>query len=178
MERRATPRATVIQKAVDLVAQYDRFVATVKERAASFSGNATGVNHSIEADFEALHVMLEQRKNVLLAEVQEEMVSSRENDIIELETKQRNIHSSLQQLRQLAIQKSLSDDNKCYQQLLAELTEAKQKLKETSDKFQIKFEAFLKPLANKIANYGQVVCGRGKKGIVISLYGYIMLLYY
>ena len=157
-------RATVIQKAVDLVAQYDHFVATVKERAASFSGNAAGVNYSIEAEFEALHAMLEQRKNDLLAEVQEEMISSRENDIIELETQQRIIHSSLQQLRQLAIQKSLSDDNKCYQQLLAELTEAKKKLKETSDKFQIKFEGFLKPLANKIANYGEVVSGRGKKG--------------
>ena len=160
-------RTTVIQKSSDLISQYDHFLAAVKERAASFLGNAAGVNRSIEADFEALHVMLEQRKKVLLAQVQEEMTASRENDIIELEAKQRKMHSSLKQLQQLAVSQGLlSEDNECYQHLLAELTEAKQKLKETSDMFQIKFEGFLKPLAGKIANYGQVVSGRGKRGRV------------
>ena len=159
-------RATVIQKAADLISQYDHFLTAVKERAASFSANAASVNHSIEADFEALHVMLEQRKKVLLAQVQEEMTASRENDILELEAKQRKMHSSLQQLQQLVVQGLLSEDNECYQQLLAELTEAKQKLKETSDKFQIKFEGFLKPLAGKIANYARVVSGRGNRGKV------------
>ena len=71
---------------------------------------------------------------------------------------------SLQQLQQLAVQGSLSEDNKCYQQLLTELSEAKQKLKDTSDKFQIKFEGCLRPMASKIANYGEVVSGRGRKG--------------
>lgn len=160
-------KVTVVQKASDLISQYDHFLAAVKERAASFSSNAASLNHSIEADFEALHVMLEQRKNVLLAQVQEEMTASRENDILELEAKQRKMHSSLQQLRQLAVSQGLlSADNECYQHLLAELTEAKQKLKETSDKFQIKFEGFLKPLAGKIANYGQVVSGHGKRGTI------------
>lgn len=157
-------RTTVIQKAADLVSQYDHFFAAVKERAASFSGYATSVNRSIEADFEALRVMLEHRKNVLLAEVREEMTASRENDILELEAKQRNMHSSLQQLQQLGVRGLLSEDNKCYQQLLNELSEAKQKLKETSEKFQIKFEGFLKPLASKIANYGQVVSGGVNRG--------------
>ena len=154
-------RTTVIQKAADLISQYDHFLTAVKERAASFSANAASVNRCIEADFQALHVMLEQRRKVLLAQVQEEMTASRDSDIHELEARQRNMHSSLQQLEQLAM---LSEDNKCYQQLLNELTEAKQKLKETSDKFQMKFEGFLKPLASKIANYGQVVSGRGRSG--------------
>ena len=55
--------ATVIQKAADLVSQYssqyDHFFAAVKERATSFTGNSTSVNRSIEADFEAVRVMLE-----------------------------------------------------------------------------------------------------------------------
>ena len=154
--------ATVIQKAADLVSQYDHFFAAVKERATSFTGNATSVNRSIEADFEAVRVMLEQRKNVLLSEVRNEVNASRESNIFELEAKQRNMHSLLQQLQQLAVQGLLTEDNKCYQQLLNELSEAKQKLKETSDKFQIKFEGFMKPLATKIASYGQVVSGCGK----------------
>ena len=75
------------------------------------------------------------------------------------------MHSLLQQLQQLAVQGLLTEDNKCYQQLLNELSEAKQKLKETSDKFQIKFEGFMKPLVTKIASYGQVVSGCGKGDI-------------
>lgn len=168
-------KVTVYQKAEDLVSQYDHFFAAVKERAASFSGNAASVNYSIEADFEALHVMLEQRKNVLLAKVQEEVAATRECDtLLELEAKQRNLHYSLQQLQQLTVQGLLSEDNNCYQRLLTELSEAKQNLKETSDKFQIKYEAWLKPLANKIANYGEVVSGCGKRGkeciILMMLY--------
>jgi len=155
---------TVVQKAADLVSQYEHFFAALKERAASFSGNATSVSHSIEADFETLHVMLEQRKNILLAELQNEVAATRENDIFELEATQRNMRYSLQQLQQLAVQGSLSEDNKCYQQLLTELNEVKQKLKDTSDKFQIKFEGCFRPIASKIANYGEVVSGRGKKG--------------
>jgi len=154
----------VVQKAEDLVSQYEHFFAALKHRAASFSGNATAVSRSIEADFETLHVMLEQRKNILLAKVQDEVAASRENDILELEATQRNIRYSLQQLQRLAVQGSLSEDNKCYQQLLTELSEAKQKLKDTSDKFQIKFEGCLRPMASKIANYGEVVSGRGRKG--------------
>lgn len=157
-------KTTVIQKAEDLVSQYDHFFATVKERAASYYGNAASVSRSIEADFEALRIMLEQRRNALLAEVQEEITASRGSDIFELEAKQRNMHSSLQQLQQLAAQGLLAEDNRCYQQLLNELSEAKQKLKETSDKFQIKFEGFLKPVASKVANYGQVVCGCERRG--------------
>lgn len=157
-------RTTVIQKATDLIYQYDHFFAAVQERAASFSRSTASVEQSIEEDFEALHVMLEQRKNVLLAEVQEELNASRENDMFELEAKQRNMHSSLQQLQQLAVQGLLSEDNECYQKLLNELSEAKLKLKETSDQFQIKFEGFLKPLASTITSYGQVVCGRDKRG--------------
>ena len=155
---------TVIQKAEDLVSQYDHFFATVKERAASFYSNAASVSRLIEADFEALRIMLEQRRNALLAKVQGEITASRGSDIFELEVKQRNMHSSLQQLQQLAVEGLLSEDNRCYQQLLSELSEAKQKLKETSDKLQIKFEGFLKPVASKVANYGQVVCGCERRG--------------
>lgn len=155
----------IIQKTADLVSQYDHFFAAVKERATSFTGNATSVNRSIEADFETLRVMLEQRKNVLLSEVREEVNTSRENDIFELEAKQRDMHLSLQRLQQLAVHSLLTEDNKYYQQLLNELSEAKQKLKETSDKFQIKFEGFMKPLATKISSYGQVVTGCGNRGM-------------
>ena len=153
-----------LQKAADLVSQYDHFFAAVKERATSFTVNAASVNRSIETDFEALRVMLERRKNLLRSEVREEINASRENDIFELEVKQRNMHSSLQQLQKLAVQGTLSEDNKYYQQLLSDLSEAKHKLKETSDKFQIKYEGNTKPLATKIANYGQVVSGRGRAG--------------
>lgn len=155
---------TVIQKAADLVSQYEHFFSAVKERAASFSGNASSVKRSIKADFEALYVMLEHRKDALLAVVQDKMTTSRENDIFELEARQRHIRSTLQQLQQLAVQGLLTEDDKHYQQLLTELNGAKQKLKETSDKFQIKFEGCLKPLASKIANYGEVVSGCGMAG--------------
>ena len=168
-----------LQKAADLVSQYDHFFAAVNGRATSFTSNVASVTRSIEADFEALRVMLERRKNMLLREVQEEINASRENnDIMELKMKQRNMHWSLQQLQKLAVQGSLTEDNKCYQQLLSELSEAKHKLKETSDKFQIKYEGYTKPLATKIASYGQVVSGRGRAGRSKAIQVLVYVLYH
>jgi len=125
-----------------LVAQYENFFIALKERAgASFSDQAAAVGRSVEKDFQILRVVLEQREGVLQSEIQELNVPKTDTDLLELaEEKQRKMRTLLQQLQQLAIQGSLSEDTECYQELLTELNEAKQKLKDTSDKYQMKFE--------------------------------------
>jgi len=155
-----------VQKATDLVAQYEHFFVTLKERAALFSSQAAAVGRSVEKDFEILRVTLEQRKNALLAEIQEEINTPKDRDMLELSDRQRKMHTLLQQLQQ----GSLSEDSRCYHRLLAELNLAKQKLKETSDKYQLKFESSLTPLLTKIANYGEIVSGLGGERTLISLF--------
>lgn len=153
--------AVTMQKAADLVAQYEHFFFTLKERAAAFSSQLATVSRSVEKDFETLHVALEQRKNVLLAEIQEEMSAPKDSDLSELSDRQDKMRSLLQQLQQLTVQGLLSEDAQCYRELLTEVNQAKQKLKETSDKYQLKFEGSLSPLVTKIASYGEIVSGLG-----------------
>jgi len=150
-----------VQMASDLVAQYEHFLVTLKERAALFSGQAATVGRRVEKDFEILQVALEQRKNVLLAKIQKEIDVPRDMDMLELTDRQSKMHSLLQQLQKLAIQGSLSADSQCYRELLAELNVAKQKLKETSEKYQLKFESSLASLVTMIASYGEIVSGLG-----------------
>lgn len=126
---------STVQKATDLVAQYENFLIALKERTASFSSLTANVGCSVEKDFEILHAALEQRKGLLLSEMQGVNMPKADINLLELEEKQRKMRTLLQQLQQLAIQGSLSEDTECYRELLKELSEAKQKLKDTSDKY-------------------------------------------
>ena len=126
---------STVQKATDLVAQYENFLIALKERAASFSSLTATVGCNVEKDFEILHAALEQRKGLLLSEMQGVSMPKADINLLELEEKQRKMRTLLQQLQQLAIQGSLSEDTECYRELLKELSEAKQKLKDTSDKY-------------------------------------------
>ena len=160
-----------VQKATDLVAQYEHFFVTLKERAALFSGQAATVGRNVEKDFETLRVALEQRKNVLLAEIQEEINVPKDTDMLELNNRQSKMHTLLQQLKE----GSQSEDSQCYLELLAELNLAKKKLKETSDKYQLKFESSLVPLVTKIASYGEIVSGLGGERTLITCHAHSWL---
>jgi len=158
-----------VQKVTNSITEYEQFFDALKEKAASFSGQAEMVICSVEKDFETLHAALDQRKNVLLTKIKEELSTPKTTDVVELSDRLRKMRALLRQLEQLAIQGSLSEDMQCYRDLIVELNQAKQKLKETSNKYQLKFESSLGPLVTEIATYGEIVSGFGGKQILIYI---------
>ena len=151
------------QTAASLVVQCKEFFDSLKEKSASFSELAVMVRQSVEKEFKSLICALEDRKNVLLAKITE-ISCHRDQDLSELRHK---LQTLLQQSQQLP------EDSHYCQELLTELEHAKKKLKETTDKHQMKFKSSLAPLVASISCYGEIICGK----VVSSLGGEEPLLF-
>ena len=145
--------------AAKLVVQCEEFFDLLKEKSTSFSEQAVTVSQSVEKEFESLICALEDKKNALLAKITE-INSHRDQDMSELSDRQRKIQTLLQQSQQLGIQGELPEDSHYYRELLTELEQAKQKLQETTDKYQMKFKSSLAPLAASITGCGEIIHGK------------------